>query len=93
MEFLMKRKQDPNPSWLEYFNELSPNFVVDDKLMRRHKLRKANLQKPQGKIMILQWRVFKVTLEKSLGKGDAPNEDNLRDHILEQLTPSLLLRE
>ena len=74
---------------LEYFNELSKNFAVDDKLMRRHKWRKVMLQKPQKKIMMSQWRLFKVTLEKSLEKGDAPNENDLRDHILEQLTPNL----
>jgi len=39
--------------------------------------------------MMAQWRLFKVTLEKSLAKGDAPNEDDLRYHILEQLTPKL----
>ena len=39
--------------------------------------------------MMAQWRLFKVTLEQSLEKGDAPNEDDLRDHILEQLTPKL----
>jgi len=85
----MKRKQDLNPSCREYSNELSQNFAVDDKLMRRYKWRKVILQTPRGKIMMAQWRIFKVSLEKSLEKGDATNEDDLRDHILEQLTPKL----
>jgi len=79
MELLMKCKQDPNLSWREYLNELSQNFAMDDKLIRRHKWCKVILQKPQGKVMMAQWRLFKVTFEKSLEKGDAPNDDDLRD--------------
>jgi len=103
MELLMKRKQDTNLSWREYFNELKrtqdaelqnaerrmQNFAVDDKLMRRHKWRKVMPQKPPGKIMMAQWNLFKVTLENSLEKGDATNEYDVMDHILEQLTPKL----
>jgi len=89
MDLLMNPKQDPNLSWREYFNELSQNFAVDDKLKRRNRWRKVILQRHIGKMMMAKWRLFKVILKKSLERWDAPNEHDLRDHILEQLPPKL----
>jgi len=54
MELLMRRKQDPDLRWRDYFNELGQNFAVDGKLVRRHKWRKAILQRPRRKIMMAQ---------------------------------------
>jgi len=81
-----RRKEDPDLTHDEFFQSLCREMMPGPMIAEKNRWKTTKLSTKGGHLAMADWREFKAALEECL-TGPLPPNDELRDHIVQQLPP------